>query len=212
MEERDLSGRCGTCSFYTAIWQDEETGKWTGECRLNCWPSPLADSATCTHHKPRGASWDGALKRKKAAGTPRRMREDDDPPPPVKKPLPQEVDIDMDIDEFRRVLREVIHEELGVGEVQMLDRWRGGEVVIKPGREGTAEKSIPIDAFFKKIVGIRDKLRVLEQKVNGNKTLSEQEKVQLQQYITGCYGSLTTFNVLFKDRERDGFTGQSGKG
>ena len=212
MEERDLSGRCGTCSFYTAIWQDEETSKWTGECRLNCWPSPLADSATCTHYKARGASWDGALKRKKAAGTPRRMREDDEPPPPVKKPLPQEVDIDMDIDEFRRVLREVIQEELGVGEVQMLERWRGGEVVIKPGREGTAEKTIPIDNLFKKIVGIRDKLRVLEQKVNGNKSLTEQEKVQLQQYITGCYGSLTTFNVLFKDSKRDGFVGQSGKG
>lgn len=209
--ERDLSGRCGTCSFYTGIWKDEETGHYTGECRLGCWPAPLKDSATCTHHKPRGASWEGALKRKKAAGTPRRMREDDAVVRPVKKPLPQEVDIDMDIDEFRRVLREVIHEELGVGEVMLGDRWVGGEVVIKPGREGTQEKTVPLDTFFKKIVGIRDKLRVLEQKVNGNKTLSDSEKVQLQQYITGCYGSLTTFNVLFKNKE-DGFSGQSGKG
>lgn len=207
--ERDLSGRCGTCSFYTAIWADETTGTQTGECRLNCWPSPLADTATCTHHKPRGTSWEGALKRKKAAGTPRRMREDDYAPVAVKRPLPQEVDIDMDIDEFRRVLREVIHEELGVGEVEMLDRWRGGEIVIKPGREGTAEKSLSIDMLFKKIVGIRDKLRVLEQKVNGNKSLSDQEKIQLQQYITGCYGSLTTFNTLFKHKD-DAFRGQSG--
>ncbi len=207
--ERDLTGRCGTCSFYTAIWTDEETGHHTGECRLGCWPAPLKDSATCTHHKPRGASWDGALKRKKAAGTPRRMREDDYVARPVKAPLPQEVDIDMDIDDFRRVLREVIHEELGVGEVALGDRWVGGEVVIKPGREGTQEKSVPLDVFFKKIVGIRDKLRVLEQKVNGHKGLSDAEKVQLQQYITGCYGSLTTFNVLFKDKD-DGFTGQSG--
>ena len=207
--ERDLTGRCGTCSFYTAIWTDETAGTQTGECRLNCWPSPLADTAMCTHHKPRGTSWEGALKRKKAAGTPRRMREDDYAPMPVKRPLPQEVDIDMDIDEFRRVLREVIHEELGVGEVEMLDRWRGGEIIIKPGREGTAEKSVPIDMLFKKIVGIRDKLRVLEQKVNGNKNLSEQEKIQLQQYITGCYGSLTTFNTLFKHKD-DAFRGQGG--
>ncbi len=208
--ERDLTGRCGTCSFYTAIWLDAETGRWTGECRLNCWPSPLGDSATCTHHKPRGTSWDGALKRKKAAGTPRTLRDDYDDAP-IKRSLPQEVDIDMNIDEFREVLREVLQEELGVGEVQMLDRWRGGEIVIKPGREGTAEKSVPIDHLFKKIVMIRDKLRVLEQKINQHKGLSEPEKVQLQQYITGCYGSLTTFNALFKDAKRDGFIGQSGK-
>ena len=140
------------------------------------------------------------------------MREDNDAHVPVKKPLPQEVDIDMDIDEFRRVLREVLQDELGISEVQMLDRWQGGEVVIKPGRDGTAEKVVPIDALFKKIVGIRDKLRVLEQKVNGNKALTAQDKIQLQQYITGCYGSLTTFNALFKDPKQDGFVGQSGKG
>ena len=117
----------------------------------------------------------------------------------------------MEIDEFRRVLREVIHEELGVGEVDLGERWRGGEVILKPGKQDTQSKSFPIDTLFKKIVGIRDKLRVLEQKVNGNKRLTDDEKVQLQQYITGCYGSLTTFNVLFQNRE-DGFRGQSGKG
>ncbi len=78
---------------------------------------------------------------------------------------------------------------------------------MKPGREGTQEKCLPIDTLFNKIVMIRDKLRVLEQKINGSKSLSAQEKVQLQQYITGCYGSLTTFNVLFADRA-DGFSGQ----
>ncbi|MBW2719790.1 MAG: hypothetical protein JRD94_14960 [Deltaproteobacteria bacterium] len=91
--------------------------------------------------------------------------------------------------------------------VEIGDRWSDGELVLVPGKEGTQEKRIPIDVFFKKIVMVRDKLRVLEQKVNGNKTLSDEEKVQLQQYITGCYGSLTSFNVLFKQKE-DQFAGQ----
>ena len=113
----------------------------------------------------------------------------------------------MDQDTFRQVLREVLLDELGVRDVDMGDRWNGGELVLVPGREGTQEKRIPIDVFFKKIVMVRDRLRVLEQKINGHKGLSDEEKVQLQQYITGCYGSLTTFNVLFRTKE-DQFSGQ----
>ena len=113
----------------------------------------------------------------------------------------------MDQDTFRQVLREVLLDELGVREVELGDRWNEGELVLIPGKEGTQEKRIPLDVFFKKIVMVRDKLRVLEQKINGNKKLSDEEKVQLQQYITGCYGSLTTFNVLFKSKD-DQFAGQ----
>ncbi len=113
----------------------------------------------------------------------------------------------MDQDTFRQVLREVLLDELGVREVEMGERWAGGELVLVPGKEGTQEKRIPLDAFFKKVVMVRDKLRVLEQKINGNKTLSDDEKVQLQHYITGCYGSLTTFNVLFSTKD-DHFVGQ----
>jgi hypothetical protein len=207
--ERDLTGRCGTCAWFIAI-RIDANGAQEGECRLGCWPPPLKDSSTCAHHKLRGTSWEGALKRKKAAGMPRRMREEVEEDAVVRKPLPQEIDIDMDIDEFRRVLREVLQDELGVGEIELGERWRGGELVLKPGKDGTQEKSVPIEALFRKIVGIRDKLRVLEQKINGSKNLEDDEKIQLQQYITGCYGSLTTFNVLFRDRE-DWFVGQSGK-
>lgn len=113
----------------------------------------------------------------------------------------------MDQETFRQVLREVLLDELGVRDVELGDRWNDGELVLVPGKEGTQEKRIPLDVFFKKIVMVRDKLRVLEQKVNGNKNLSDEEKVQLQQYITGCYGSLTIFNVLFKSKE-DQFSGQ----
>ncbi len=113
----------------------------------------------------------------------------------------------MDQDSFRQVLREVLLDELGVRDVQMGDRWNDGELVLVPGKEGTQEKRIPLDVFFKKIVMVRDKLRVLEQKINGNKRLTDEEKVQLQQYITGCYGSLTTFNILFKNKA-DQFSGQ----
>jgi len=84
-------------------------------------------------------------------------------------------------------------------------------MVLVPGKDGTQEKRIPLDTFFAKVVSIRDKLRVLEQKVNSHKGLTADDKIQLQQYITGCYGSLTTLNVLFKHRE-DHFQGQSGKG
>lgn len=208
--ERDLTGRCGTCSFFVALREREEGGE-EGECMLKCWPPPLKDTATCTHHKPKGASFAKALEHKKVAGMPRRMRESaEDDDVPARAPLPKEIDLDMDLDEFRRVLRDVLREELGVGDTQLGERWRGGQLLIKPGKEGTQSKEIPIEQFFHKIVMLRDKLRVLEQKVNGAKGLADDEKVQIQQYITACYGSLTTFNVLFRDRE-DWFVGQGTK-
>ena len=115
----------------------------------------------------------------------------------------------MDADEFKRVLTQVIREELGVGGAELSGRWEGGEMILKPGREGLQEKRIPLDSLFHKIVMIRDRLRVLEQKINTHPKLASDEKIQLQQYVTGCYGSLTTFNVLFANRE-DQFVGQKG--
>lgn len=218
---RDLEGRCGTCSFFVPLRYadgrslaeelDEDTPR-EGECRLRCWPPPLADTATCSHHKPRGGSFRASLARKQVAGMPRAMREDAQRLDRARERLlPKEIDIDMDIDEFRNVLREVLRDELGLGDTELGERWRGGELVLRPGKDGTQEKRVPLDQFFQKIVMVRDRLRVLEQKLNAASSLSSDEKVQLQQYVTGCYGSLTTFNVLFRDRE-DWFVGQSGKG
>jgi len=113
----------------------------------------------------------------------------------------------MDADEFRDVLKRVIREELGTTAIDLGGRWQGGEVILKPGKEGTQEKRVPIEAFFHKIVMVRDKLRVLEQRINAHPKLDDEEKVQMQQYVTHCYGSLTTFNVLFGDKD-DGFVGQ----
>ncbi len=96
-------------------------------------------------------------------------------------------------------------------EVKMLDRWTGGTLVLRPGREGTKEKEVPLDEFFHKIVMLRDRLRVMEQKINAHKGLSNADKVELQQYITRIYGSLTTFNILFAGRD-DWFVGQKEEG
>lgn len=90
----------------------------------------------------------------------------------------------------------------------MAGKWTGGTLLMKPGSGDLAPKEIPIDTFFHKIVMVRDRLRVLEQNINTHKILSDEDKVDLQQYITRIYGSLTTFNVLFKNQEQQ-FKGSS---
>lgn len=89
--------------------------------------------------------------------------------------------------------------------VKMGDRWNKGKLILEPGQAGVSSKEIPIDTFFHKIVMVRDRLRVMEQKINAS-DLDDAAKVDLQQYITRIYGSLTTFNVLFRDKE-DHFVG-----
>ena len=111
-------------------------------------------------------------------------------------------------EEFAQAIREALRED--DGDVRLAPKWEGGSVVLKPGDPGAQPKEIPLDALLHKIVMIRDRLRVLEQKINANARLTDAEKVDLQSYITGCYGSLTTFNILFRDRD-DGFRGAGGK-
>ncbi len=86
--------------------------------------------------------------------------------------------------------------------VPLGDKWHGGTMLIQPADKTLKPKEIPIDDFFHKIVMLRDRLRVLEQNINSNKKLSDEDKVNIQQYITRCYGSLTTFNVLFRNKEQ----------
>ena len=86
--------------------------------------------------------------------------------------------------------------------VPLGDRWKGGMMLLQPADKSQKPKEIPIDIFFHKIVMLRDRLRVMEQQINAHKQLSDEDKVNLQQYITRIYGSLTTFNVLFKNKEQ----------
>ena len=106
------------------------------------------------------------------------------------------------------LIRRVVREECGVTPVALADRWRGGDLVLKPGKEGLQEKELPIESFFSKIIAVRNRLRVLEQQINAA-DMPQDLKVKLGAYITAAYGSLTTFNVLFAD-EDDRFKGRSG--
>ena len=90
--------------------------------------------------------------------------------------------------------------------VALADKWRGGKLILEPG-DAMANKEMPIDTFFHKIVMVRDRIRVMEQKINASTNLDDQEKIDLQQYITRIYGSLTSFNVLFKNKS-DQFIGE----
>jgi hypothetical protein len=106
-----------------------------------------------------------------------------------------------ELDRIRQVMREVL---LDYGwldaDLELGKRWLGGTMRLVPGQEGTQAKDVPLEAFFKKIIGVRDKLRVLEQKINSHPKLEPEEKLELQGYISRCYGSLTTFNVLFAQK------------
>ena len=94
--------------------------------------------------------------------------------------------------------------------VPISDKFKGGKLIIEPADTNLASKEIPIDTFFHKIVMVRDRIRVMEQKINASKTLDDQDKIDLQQYITRIYGSLTTFNILFKLKS-DNFVGAKSK-
>lgn len=110
--------------------------------------------------------------------------------------------------DLEMLLRRIIREETGISAVAPSEKWRGGSLVLRPGTPGLQEKSWPIETFFHKVVMVRNRLRTLEQQVNATE-LPEDVKVRLQSYISGCYGTLTSFNVLFAE-DSDQFKGSGG--
>ena len=117
-------------------------------------------------------------------------------------------DAEITFTEAEKSLAKILRAWSDVSEVVPLgDRWQGGTMILKPADDDLKPKEIPIETFFHKIVMVRDRVRVMEQRINASNLLSDEDKVNLQQYITRIYGSLTTFNVLFKYKE-DSFVGE----
>jgi len=117
----------------------------------------------------------------------------------------------LSVKDFEKVMTYVLDQYASLNEVVPLgEKWQGGTMVLKPANSSLQPKEIPIETFFHKIVMLRDRLRVLEQNINSHNVLTDEEKIDLQQYITRIYGSLTTFNILFSEKEHY-FVGQKSK-
>jgi len=127
--------------------------------------------------------------------------------------IPENVSVEVETtSEVERSLLKILRLWSDASEIVPLgDRWKGGIMLLQPADKTQKAKEIPIDIFFHKIVMLRDRIRVMEQQINAHKKLSDEDKVNLQQYITRIYGTLTTFNVLFKNKEH-WFVGEKGSG
>ncbi|MEO8568829.1 MAG: hypothetical protein ABI419_06830 [Ginsengibacter sp.] len=139
------------------------------------------------------------------------IKEIDKTDPKLEEIIAENVTVEIEtISEVEKSLLKILRLWSDASEIVPLgDRWKGGTMLLQPADKTQKAKEIPIDIFFHKIVMLRDRVRVMEQQINAHKILSDEEKVNLQQYITRIYGSLTTFNVLFKNKE-NWFIGEKG--
>jgi hypothetical protein len=215
----DYCRACKTDRMHTVIAADAEgrpirvsCGFCHSEHNYRGGPRVAASSVTAPGASPGTAApsrWTDAGQTPAAAAARSRASSGREPFPIVSErertgpPMPIDGTEDLEL-----LLRRVIREETGISPVAPADKWRDGTLVLRPGMPGLQEKTWPIETFFHKIVMLRNRLRTLEQQVNAA-NLPEEQKVKLQSYISGCYGTLTSFNVLFADEE-DQFKGSGG--
>lgn len=206
---------CGNCLLWRPNLQDGQ-GRWVGPCRLQPGRGDLpATAAPCERFLARGSKIPTSAppepsRRSRTLPTsgPTLRRAG---APVASKPVQPDVEIGDILAMTRNELIEIIQEAMGEGDTPPLaGKWEGGSIVLKPANPELQPREIPLESLFRKVVMIRDRLRVLEAKVNGHPKMTDGEKVELQSYITRCYGSLTTFNVLFRDKN-DHFVGEKGK-
>jgi len=218
---------CGNCKLWSPYEVDHRG--WVGPCRVQPQRGLFPGTAPiCDAFARRGVPT--PEKRGEAQATrPRPVRsvapvvvrqgEERPQPRPVHLPTrsqptrdPNEVvdlggELTMTRDELMELFREASGET--AEPPPMAAKWQGGVVQILPGNKELQGKEVPVDSLFHKVVMIRDRLRTLEQKINGHPKLTDAEKVEIQHYVTRCYGSLTSFNLLFRDKD-DQFIGQKG--
>lgn len=141
------------------------------------------------------------------------IKEIDKTDPKLEEIIPENVTLELETtSDVEKSLLKILRLWSDASEIVPLgERWVGGTMFLQPADKTQKGKEIPIDVFFHKIVMLRDRLRVMEQQINAHKILTDEEKVNLQQYITRIYGTLTTFNVLFKNKEH-WFVGDKGSG
>jgi hypothetical protein len=200
---------CGNCKLWSANQVDPAKG-WVGLCRLQVSRGMFPPSApVCDKFAPRG----GVTAFVKPPTPTRTAR------PPLRSVAPvirrdgnELVDLTGDLSMTRQELMELFREAAGeTTPPPMANKWEGGMIRLVPGNSELQAKDLPIDTLFHKVVMVRDRLRTLEQKLNANPKLTDAEKVELQHYITRVYGSLTSFNLLFREKQ-DQFIGAKGEG
>lgn len=191
---------CGNCKLWSPNSIDHRG--WVGPCRLQANRGLFPPSApVCDKFAPRGASAAALASAPKPA--PGRFQR------PLQRVAPairrrdgsEPVDLSGDLQMTREELMDLFREAAGEADAPpMASKWEGGVIRIVPGNPELQAKDLPVDALFHKVVMVRDRLRTLEQKLNAHPKLSDAEKVEMQHYITRVYGSLTSFNLLFREK------------
>lgn len=194
---------CGNCK----LWQSHsvDTRGWVGPCRLQPQRGMFpAGAPACNAFVAKGSA-SAPEARQAPAKVARAVA-----PVIVRKGSEVSANVDLGGAMTRDELMEIFLEASGQAVVPLAPKWEGGVIKLVPGNTELQGKDLPIDTLFHKVVMVRDRLRTLEQRLNAHPKLSDAEKVELQQYITRIYGSLTSFNVLFRDKG-DQFVGQKGE-